>query len=51
MGDRAAGAAIGEALAASIGLRQLVFVFPGAALDEIVDIGAIGAIRVAKDPQ
>jgi hypothetical protein len=48
---RAAGAAVGEALAAAVGLGQLVLVVPAAVLDQAVDVGAVGALGVAEHAQ
>jgi hypothetical protein len=48
---RDAGAAIGETLAAGIGFGQFVFVIPGAVLDQVVYVGAIGPLGVAEDAE
>ena len=44
-------AAIGKALAACIAVGEFVFVLPAALLNEVIHIGAIGPIGIAKDTQ
>ena len=44
-------AAMGEALALGEHLAELVFVFPAAAVDQHVDVGAIGAVGIGEDTQ
>ena len=46
-----AGEAVGEALAPGVGLGQLVLVAPAAVVDHVIDVGAVGALGVAEDPQ
>ena len=47
----AAAHAIGETFAANEGLGKFVLVVPGAAIDELVHVGAIGVLGIAEDPQ
>ena len=44
-------APVGEGLAAGVGLRQLVALVPAAAVHQVVDVGAVGPVGVAEDPQ
>ena len=44
-------AAVGEALARLIGLRQFILVRPATGVDQLIDIGAVGAVRVGEHPQ
>ena len=43
--------AIGKALARLIGIGQLILFAPSTAIDQLVDIGAIGTLGIGKDPQ
>ena len=45
-----AGDAIGKALTLQISVREFILVVKGAAADQVVDVGAIGAVGVAEDP-
>ena len=48
---RATFAAIGKAFALGESVAQLVFVFPAAAVDQVVHVGAVRPFGVAKHPQ
>jgi hypothetical protein len=43
--------AIGEALALDEGVGEFVLVVPGTLADERVDVGVVGAVGIAEDPQ
>jgi hypothetical protein len=44
-----AGAAVGETLSLGVKLAELALVLPGAAVDQKVDVGAVGPLGVAED--
>ena len=48
---RLAVAAVGEALAGLVGVGEFALLAPGAAVDELVDVGAVGALGVGEDAQ
>ena len=49
--NRLATATVGKALAARVGLSELVFFGPAAALDEVVDVRAVGTFGIAIHPK
>ena len=48
---RLAVAAVGEALAGLVGVGELALLAPGAAVDQLVDVRAVGALGVGEHPQ